>query len=54
MELKLPLNTSANIAAVELQQPDFMGRLTIHPDVEPRYLELEALETTGIDSIHPE
>jgi EAL domain-containing protein (putative c-di-GMP-specific phosphodiesterase class I) len=47
MGLNLPLNISVNIAAVQLQQPDFTQRLTIllasHPDVEPCNLELEVL-----------
>lgn len=56
MGLKLPLSTSINIAAVQLQQPDFIGKLTTllaaHSDVEPRYLALEILETTAIDNVH--
>lgn len=51
-----PLSISINIAAVQLQQPDFAKRLAIllaaHPDVEPRYLELEVLETSAIDDVH--
>jgi PAS domain S-box-containing protein len=42
MGLNLPLNTSVNIAAVQLQQPDFTQRLTLllaaNPDVDARYL----------------
>ena len=53
--LNLPLNISVNIAAVQLQQPDFTQRLTMllaaHPDVEPRYLELEVLETSALDDV---
>ena len=56
MHLNLPISTSVNIAAVQLQQPDFMQRLTTlladHPDVEPRYLELEVLETSALDDVH--
>ena len=56
MGLKHPVSTSVNIAAVQLQRPDFTDRLTTllaaHPDVEPRYLELEVLETTAIDDVH--
>jgi diguanylate cyclase (GGDEF)-like protein/PAS domain S-box-containing protein len=56
MGLKLPVSTSVNIAAVQLQQPDFTQRLTTllaaHPDVEPRYLELEVLETSALDDVH--
>jgi len=55
MGLNLPLNISVNIAAVQLQQPDFTNRLTTllaaHPDVEPHYLELEVLETSALDNL---
>jgi diguanylate cyclase (GGDEF)-like protein/PAS domain S-box-containing protein len=55
MGLKLPLSTSVNIAAVQLQQPDFTQMLTTllaaHPDVEPRYLELEVLETSALEDV---
>lgn len=55
MGLNLPVSTSVNIAAVQLQQPDFTQRLTAllaaHPDVEPRYLELEVLETSALDDV---
>ncbi len=55
MGLNLPISTSVNIAAVQLQQPDFTDRLTTllaaHPDVEPRYLELEVLETSALDDV---
>ena len=54
--LKLPIKTSVNIAAVQLQQPDFTKQLATllaaHPDVEPRYLELEVLETSALDDLH--
>jgi EAL domain-containing protein (putative c-di-GMP-specific phosphodiesterase class I) len=50
-----PVSISVNIAAVQLQQPDFTQRLTTllaaHPDVEPRYLELEVLETSAIEDV---
>ncbi|TWX45846.1 putative bifunctional diguanylate cyclase/phosphodiesterase [Colwellia hornerae] len=53
--LNLPVSISVNIAAVQLQQPDFTQRLTTllaaHPDVEPRYLELEVLETSALDDV---
>lgn len=53
--LDLPISTSVNIAAVQLQQPNFIQRLAkllaAHPDVEPRYLELEVLETSALDDI---
>ncbi len=53
--LKFPVRTSVNIAAIQLQQPDFTQRLTTllatHPDVEPCYLELEVLETSALDDV---
>ena len=56
MGLNIPVSTSVNISAVQLQQPNFTDRLTIllaaHPDVEPRYLELEVLETSALDNVH--
>ena len=55
MGLNLPVNTSVNIAAVQLQQPNFTQRLTsllaAHPNVEPRYLELEVLETSALEDV---
>jgi diguanylate cyclase (GGDEF)-like protein/PAS domain S-box-containing protein len=55
MGLTLPVSISVNIAAIQLQQPDFTNRLIrlldAHPDVEPHNLELEVLETTAIDDI---
>jgi diguanylate cyclase (GGDEF)-like protein/PAS domain S-box-containing protein len=55
MGLNLPVSTSVNIAAVQLQQSDFTDRLTTllaaHPDVEPCYLELEVLETSALDDV---
>jgi len=55
MGLNLPLSTSVNIGAVQLQQPDFVQRLSTllagHPDVEPRYLSLEVLETSAIHDV---
>jgi diguanylate cyclase (GGDEF)-like protein/PAS domain S-box-containing protein len=54
--LNLPPNISVNIAAVQLQQPDFTKRLTrllaAHPEVEPHYLELEVLETSALEDVH--
>lgn len=54
--LNLSLTTSVNIAAVQLQQPDFTKKLTAllakHPGVEPHYLELEVLETSALDDVH--
>tara|TARA_R110000737_G_scaffold34232_1_gene52640 strand:- start:1668 stop:3785 length:2118 start_codon:yes stop_codon:yes gene_type:complete len=56
MGLKLPVSTSVNIAAVQLQQPDFTQRLTkllkAHPNIDPSYLELEVLETSALDDVH--
>lgn len=56
MKLNLPLNISVNISVLQLQQPNFMQKLeallSAHPDVEPRYLELEVLETSAIDDLH--
>ena len=55
MGLESPINTSVNIAAVQLQQPDFAKNLAAllaaHPDVEPCYLELEVLETSALDDL---
>ncbi len=55
MGLNLPLNTSVNIAAVQLQQTNFVDRLITlladHPDVAPRYLELEVLETSALEDV---
>ena len=54
--LNLPISISVNIAAVQLQQPDFTQKLTAllaaHPDIAPRYLELEVLETSALDDVH--
>ncbi|WP_351088111.1 EAL domain-containing protein [Shewanella sp. S1-49-MNA-CIBAN-0167] len=56
MGFNLTVSTSVNIAAVHLQQPDFTQRLTTllaaHPNVEPRYLELEVLETSALEDVH--
>lgn len=53
--LKLPVSTSVNISALQLQQNDFVDSITklleAHPDVEPRYLELEILETSALDDV---
>ncbi|TWX65751.1 putative bifunctional diguanylate cyclase/phosphodiesterase [Colwellia sp. C1TZA3] len=55
IELKLAVSISVNITAVQLRQPDFTQRLTrqlaAHPDVEPRYLELDILEVNALDDI---
>lgn len=56
MDLNIPVSISVNIAAVQLQQPNFTQRLTnllaAHPDVEPMYLELEVLETSALDDVN--
>jgi EAL domain-containing protein (putative c-di-GMP-specific phosphodiesterase class I) len=56
MGLTLPISTSVNIAAVQLQQSDFTKRLirqlAAHPDVNPCHLELEVLETSALDDVH--
>ena len=56
MRLNIPVNISVNIAAVQLQQPDFTQRLTTllaaHPDVESHHLELEVLETSALEDVH--
>ena len=56
MGLNIPLNTSVNIAAIQLQQTNFVNRLTTlltaHPDVDSRYLELEVLETSALEDVH--
>jgi diguanylate cyclase (GGDEF)-like protein/PAS domain S-box-containing protein len=55
-ELNSLLTISVNIAAVQLQQPYFTQRLTAllaaNVGVEPRYLELEVLETSALDDVH--
>ncbi len=56
MALALPVSTSVNIAAVQLMQPGFIQTLTdllaAHPNVEPRYLELEMLETSALEDVN--
>jgi diguanylate cyclase (GGDEF)-like protein/PAS domain S-box-containing protein len=51
-----PIHISVNIAALQLQQSNFTQRLTkllaAHPDVEPRFLELEVLETSALDNVY--
>ena len=52
----LSISISVNIAAVQLQQADFIDKLRAllvsHPDVEPSYLELEVLETSALEDVH--
>jgi diguanylate cyclase (GGDEF)-like protein/PAS domain S-box-containing protein len=53
MGITLPI--SVNISAYQLQQSNFVTRLTAllaaHPDVKPRSLELEVLETSALSDI---
>ncbi len=48
----LDLTVSVNVGARQLQRRDFVAQLcdllTAHPTVEPRYLELEILETSAL------
>ena len=52
----ITLPISANISAYQLQQTDFVTRLTAllanHPEVSPHYLELEVLETCAVSDIN--
>lgn len=56
MGIVLPVSTSVNIAAAQIQQPDFTEKLAkklaAHPDVAPQNLELEVLETTALDDVY--
>lgn len=49
------LGVSVNIGARQLQQGDFVARLSgllaAHPAVQPRYLELEVLETSALEDM---
>jgi diguanylate cyclase (GGDEF)-like protein len=51
----LQLSISVNISAYQLQQDNFVscleGLLAAHPEVNPRYLELEILETSALSDI---
>jgi diguanylate cyclase (GGDEF)-like protein/PAS domain S-box-containing protein len=51
----LTLSTSVNVGALQMQQPGFVNRLAeilrAHPDVSPRLLELEILETSALEDI---
>jgi EAL domain-containing protein (putative c-di-GMP-specific phosphodiesterase class I) len=51
----LDITVSVNIAARHLSQPDFVAALTAllqrHPDVPPRRLELEVLETAALEDM---
>ncbi|MGR9074088.1 MAG: EAL domain-containing protein [Gammaproteobacteria bacterium] len=52
----LNISISVNIAARQLQQVDFTTRLSqilaTHPDVNPKQLELEILETSALEDIY--
>ena len=52
----LSLSISVNIAAVQLQQPNFNQRLksllSAHPDVDSSKLELEVLETSALEDVN--
>jgi len=51
----LTLPVSVNVGAHQLLQHDFVSRLTAllesHPDVDPRHLELEILETSALEDM---
>ena len=51
----LNVPVSVNVSAIELQQPDFAGRLRIrlaaHPQVKPSDLELEVVETSAMQDV---
>jgi diguanylate cyclase (GGDEF)-like protein/PAS domain S-box-containing protein len=51
----LALSVSVNVGALQLQQPDFVARLMAilarHPQVPPRCLELEILESSALKDI---
>ncbi|WP_231485864.1 MULTISPECIES: bifunctional diguanylate cyclase/phosphodiesterase [unclassified Pseudoalteromonas] len=51
----LNIKVSVNVAAVQLQQPEFKARLTelllAHPQVDARNLELEVLETSALKDV---
>jgi diguanylate cyclase (GGDEF)-like protein/PAS domain S-box-containing protein len=51
----LNLPVSVNVSAIELQQPDFAGRLRIrldgHPQIKPSDLELEVVETSAMQDV---
>ena len=56
MGLKQVVNISVNIAAVHIQQSNFISKLTsmlaAYPDVSPQLLELEVLETSALDDVN--
>jgi len=54
-EINQPESISVNISAIQLQQPNFMQRLTellsSYPTVKPSSLILEVLETSALDDV---
>lgn len=56
MRLSIPFNTSVNIAAIQIQHPNFVERLkallAAYPNVAPQLLELEVLETSALEDVH--
>ena len=54
--LNLPISTSVNIGAMQLQQPSFIKNLArllaAHPDVEPSNLQLEIRETSALYDVN--
>ena len=56
MAIDIPLNISVNIAPIQLQQSNFTQRLSAllnaHPEVSPKNLELEVLETSALDDVY--
>ncbi|XQW83947.1 EAL domain-containing protein [Thalassotalea piscium] len=52
----LKLKVSVNIAALQIQQEDFANKLeailSVYPDVSPRYLQLEVLETSELSDLN--
>lgn len=55
LEQELPESISVNISALQLQQNDFSDNiaalLDMHPNINPKNLELEVLETSAIDDV---
>jgi diguanylate cyclase (GGDEF)-like protein/PAS domain S-box-containing protein len=51
----LPMPVSVNVGAYQLQHADFVAHLArlleAHPVVDPRWLELEVLETSALDDV---
>jgi len=51
----LDIPVSVNVGAHQLQQPEFVerlrGLLAAHPEIAPRHLELEVLETSALEDL---